>query len=187
MPAWSTFQALTVDVSLFKEIAISYCYANDLLILKEDNSEKVHAPMTLCPYPFPYAAFQDSPCFNLDFNLLSLNLPSHPLYRDLLERVKWVDSFVNDLYACANHESRFEFGVLRSDYLEEETSAALKQVELNTVSVSLFGLSPKVTGFHGLRHKDVRENDALNVISEAFRQANELYKQTYMSAKGLPS
>lgn len=167
------------DISRLKEQAISYCHSNDLLILNENSSEEVHAPITLSPYPFPSLAFQTSLLLQPHFNILSLNLPSHPLYTNLLEKVKLVDSFVRDLYDCINHASRFEFGVLRSDYMLDDDDNSLKQVELNTVSVSLFGLSPKVTEFHKLNHGNVPENNTLNLTCEAFKQTDALYRSTY--------
>lgn len=168
-----------IRMSQLKERATLYCHANDLLILKEDGSEAVHAPMTLSPYPFPSLAFQASLSLQPHFNSLSLGLAPHPLYLNLLEKVKLADSFVKDLYDCINHASKFEFGVLRSDYMLDKCNNSLKQVELNTISVSLFGLSPKVTKFHRLDHANVPENNALDLICGAFRQADKLYKLTY--------
>lgn len=134
--------------------------------------------MTLSPHPFPALAFQKSLLLQPHFNSLSVNLHSHPLYLNLLEKVKLVDSFVRDSHDCINYASRFEFGILRSDYMLDRCNN-LKQVELNTFSVSLFGLSPKVTGFHKLENENVPENNALHLICDAFRQADALYRLTY--------
>lgn len=114
------------------------------------------APVTIFPTPFPGNQFQKS---------LSIQKIYNKLYANVVSEKKWLISILETLSV---HDKDFtgrlwnsysealkkgivqdvSLALTRSDYMYDELSSKIKQVEFNTVSVSFGGLSSKVAKAH---------------------------------------
>jgi len=89
-------------------------------------------------------------------------------------------------------------GIHRSDYMLHDANDGRpivpKQVEINTVAASFFGLSERVTGLHrmllgrlpleGLRAEDCPENHPVSAIAAGIAETVRLYKESVSVAGG---
>ncbi|KAL6570014.1 Glutathione synthetase [Orobanche minor] len=149
----------------------------------------VHAPISLLPMPFPERHFQQAcevaPIFNELVDRVSLD---SKFIQDSLFRTKKVDAFTSkllDIHAKMldmNNKEDIRLGLHRSDYMLDEQTNLLLQIELNTISSSFPGLSCLVSDLHrSLLHQfkqhlaldpdRIPENDSGNQFVEAFHKA----------------
>ncbi|KAG0344186.1 hypothetical protein BG004_004663, partial [Podila humilis] len=118
----------------------------------------INAPISLFPTPFPKRAFQDALQIQPLYNQLVHDISEDDAFlKEIMESLSTVDDFVKrlyDLYLTVKKEGIAQpasLGIHRSDYIihlnpgQDFSEAKIKQVELNTVSVS-FGSLSSLTG-----------------------------------------
>ena len=154
------------------------------------------APLALAPAPFPRAAFEGAIALARPLNALVEAVSNNPEYlaqtlapasahddfaRRLLELHAEVRRRRGDAWLCER-----ALGIHRSDYLLDEPSGRLLQVELNTIASSFGALASRVAGLHralagrfpelGVPDPSaVPDNKALEAIAEALAVAQGSY------------
>ncbi|KDP23557.1 hypothetical protein JCGZ_23390 [Jatropha curcas] len=149
----------------------------------------VHAPFALLPATFPEShwnlACEVAPIFNELVDRVSLD---GKFLQDSLSRTKKVDVFTSrllDIHSKMLEINKFEdirLGLHRSDYMLDEETKSLLQIELNTISASFPGLSCVISELHRslLKHygehlaldsKRIPTNAAANQFAEALARA----------------
>ncbi|KAG6646064.1 hypothetical protein CIPAW_08G167300 [Carya illinoinensis] len=149
----------------------------------------VHAPFALLPMPFPEnqwrQAVELTPIFSELVDRVSLD---GKFLQESLSRTKKADAFTSrllDLHSKMleiNKKEDIRLGLHRSDYMLDEQTKLLLQIELNTISCSFPGLSSRVTELHrnllnhygevlGLDPKRIPGNNAYSYFVEAFAKA----------------
>lgn len=153
----------------------------------------VHAPFALLPMSFPESHWQQAceltPIFNELVDRVSLDWK---FLQEALSRTKKVDSFTYRLLDIhskmqeMNKKEEIRLGLHRSDYMLDEQTKLLLQIELNTISSSFPGLSCLVTELHrsllnhhgkhlGLDSKRIPGNSAVTQFAEALAKAWKEY------------
>ncbi|RDX82165.1 Glutathione synthetase, chloroplastic, partial [Mucuna pruriens] len=162
----------------------------------------VHLPFALLPAPFPESHWKQAcelaPLFNelvdrvsLDGKFLQESL-SRPLSRYNICssqcRTKEADEFTSRLLDIhskmlqINKKEEIRLGLVRSDYMLDEKTKSLLQIEMNTISTSFAAVGCLMTGLHrrllsqygellGLDSKRVPSNNAVNEYAEALAKA----------------
>ncbi|KAI9184910.1 hypothetical protein LWI28_002380 [Acer negundo] len=149
----------------------------------------VHAPFSLLPMSFPENQFnmacEVAPIFNELVDRVSLD---GKFLQDSLSRTKKVDVFTARLLDIhskmleINKKEDIRLGLHRSDYMLDEQTKLLLQIELNTISSSFPGLGSLVTELHrnllihygeqlGLDSKKIPGNTAVKQFAEALAKA----------------
>ncbi|XP_050116343.1 glutathione synthetase, chloroplastic-like [Malus sylvestris] len=149
----------------------------------------VHAPFALFPMPFPEShwkqAYELSPIFNELVDRVSLDAK---FLQDSLSRTKKVDAFTSRLLDIhskmleINKKEDIRLGLHRSDYMLDEETKQLLQIEMNTISSSFPGLGCLVSDLHrsllnhygeylGLDSRRVPNNPAATQFVEALAKA----------------
>ncbi|XP_009335641.2 glutathione synthetase, chloroplastic [Pyrus x bretschneideri] len=149
----------------------------------------VHAPFALFPMPFPEShwkqAYELAPIFNELVDRVSLDAK---FLQDSLSRMKKVDAFTSRLLDIhskmleINKKEDIRLGLHRSDYMLDEETKQLLQIEMNTISASFPGLGCLVSDLHrsllnhygeslGLDSKRVPNNPAATRFVEALAKA----------------
>ncbi|KAK7332946.1 hypothetical protein VNO80_29703 [Phaseolus coccineus] len=149
----------------------------------------VHAPFALLPTPFPQNQWRQAselaPIFNELVDRVSLDAA---FLQHALSRTKEADEFTSRLLDIhskmlkINKKEEIRLGLHRSDYMLDEKTNSLLQIELNTIASSFAGLSNLVTELHryilsrhgkllGLDSKSIGANDAVNQNAEALAKA----------------
>ncbi|KAG5087134.1 hypothetical protein JHK82_054531 [Glycine max] len=149
----------------------------------------VHAPLALLPTPFPEKQWREAnelaPIFNELVDRVSLDAT---FLQESLSRTKKADEFTSRLLDIhskmlqINKKEEIRLGLHRSDYMLDEKTKSLLQIELNTISSSFAGLSNLVTELHryilschgkllGLDSKRIPANNAVNQYAEALAKA----------------
>ncbi|KAL5770841.1 hypothetical protein ACOSP7_014995 [Xanthoceras sorbifolium] len=149
----------------------------------------VHAPFSLLPMSFPENQFnmacEVAPIFNELVDRVSLD---GKFLQDSLSRTKKVDAFTARLLDIhskmleINKKEDIRLGLHRSDYMLDEQTKLLLQIELNTISSSFSGLSGLVTELHrsllihygeqlGLDSRKIPGNTAVSQFAEALAKA----------------
>ncbi|CAI0391996.1 unnamed protein product [Linum tenue] len=149
----------------------------------------VHAPFALLPTVFPEnqwkLACEVAPIFNELVDRVSLD---GKFLQESLSRTKKVDAFTSRLLDIhskmleINKKEEIRLGLHRSDYMLDEKTKLLLQIELNTISTSFPGLGSVVSELHRSLLKNYGEhlgcdvnctpsNDAANRFSEALAKA----------------
>ncbi|MFS8009403.1 putative glutathione synthase [Helianthus anomalus] len=115
----------------------------------------VHAPIALLPNSFPEAQWNQAcelaPIFNELVDRVSLD---GKFLQDTLSRTKKVDAFTSRLLDVhsrmlqSGKKEDIRLGLHRSDYMLDEKTNLLLQIELNTISCSFSGLSCLVSELH---------------------------------------
>ncbi|GAV63215.1 GSH_synthase domain-containing protein/GSH_synth_ATP domain-containing protein [Cephalotus follicularis] len=115
----------------------------------------VHAPFALLPMPFPESHWRQAcdlaPIFNELVDRVSLD---GRFLQDSLSRTKKVDVFTHRLLDIhskmleMNKKEEIRLGLHRSDYMLDEQTKLLLQIELNTISSSFAGLTSLVSELH---------------------------------------
>jgi glutathione synthetase len=138
-----------------------------------------HVPFTLKPCPFPEAEFKRA------YELSSL-------FNELVDKISKDFEFLNSVYTNLHddfHQKLFsiykkvfkskdsiKLGIFRSDYMVD-ISDGLKQIELNTISVSFAALSPLVSELHKYLNPSLNlpENKSFEGIVNGIGKAFDLY------------
>ncbi|RYR02287.1 hypothetical protein Ahy_B06g081108 isoform B [Arachis hypogaea] len=149
----------------------------------------VHAPFALLPNPFPEIHWKQAchlaPLFNELVDRVSLD---GKFLQESLSRTKKVDEFTSRLLDIhskmleINKKEDIRLGLHRSDYMLDEQTNSLLQIELNTISSSFAGLSSLVSQLHrntlshygkllGLDSERVPANNSVNLFVEALAKA----------------
>ncbi|CAL0302278.1 unnamed protein product [Lupinus luteus] len=149
----------------------------------------VHAPISLLPTPFPESHWRQAselaPIFNELVDRVSLD---GKFLQESLSRTKKVDKFTSRLLDIhskmleINKKEDIRLGLHRSDYMLDEQTKSLLQVELNTISSSFAGLGSLVSELHrsilshygksvGLNSENVPANSAASQFAEALAKA----------------
>ncbi|CAI9785533.1 unnamed protein product [Fraxinus pennsylvanica] len=149
----------------------------------------VHAPFSLLPMPFPEShwkqACQIAPIFNELVDRVSLD---GKFLQDSLSRTKKVDAFTYRLLGIhskmldAKKIEEIRLGLHRSDYMLDEQTKLLLQIELNTISSSSFALGCLVSELHrsllhqykqylALNPERIPQNNAFTQFAEALSKA----------------
>ncbi|KAK1410758.1 hypothetical protein QVD17_37297 [Tagetes erecta] len=115
----------------------------------------VHAPIALLPNSFPEVQWNQAcelaPIFNELVDQVSLDAT---FLQDTLSRTKKVDAFTSRLLDIHSRmlqigkKEDIRLGLHRSDYMLDEKTNLLLQIELNTISCSFPGLSCLVSELH---------------------------------------
>ncbi|KAI5424258.1 glutathione synthetase, chloroplastic [Lathyrus oleraceus] len=144
----------------------------------------VHAPFALLPVSLPETKFKQAcdlaPIFNELVDRVSLDAN---FLQESLSRTKKVDEFTSrllDIHSKMLHVNKKEeirLGLHRSDYMLDEQTKSLLQIELNTISSSFAGFGSLVTELHRYilsRHGKLLGLDAENVpVNNAVSQNAE--------------
>jgi glutathione synthase len=149
----------------------------------------VHAPFALLPISFPENQWRQAcdvaPIFNELIDRVSLD---GKFLQDSLSRTKKADVFTSrllDIHSkmlASNKKEEIRMGLHRSDYMLDEQTKLLLQIELNTISSSFAGLSSLVTELHrsllsqyhqwlGLDPERIPKNNALTGFADALAKA----------------
>ncbi|RZB49460.1 Glutathione synthetase, chloroplastic [Glycine soja] len=149
----------------------------------------VHAPVALFPTPFPENHWREAcelaPIFNELVDRVSLDAT---FLHDSLSRTKKADEFtsrlldIHSMMIQINKKEEIRLGLHRSDYMLDEKTKSLLQVELNTIASSFASLSNLVTELHRyilschgklleLDSKRIPANDAVNQYADALAKA----------------
>ncbi|WZZ84755.1 hypothetical protein YC2023_113334 [Brassica napus] len=115
----------------------------------------MHAPIALLPTPFPESywnqACEVAPVFNELVDRISLD---GKFIQDSLSRTKKADVFTSRLLEIhskmleRNKREDIRLGLHRSDYMLDEETKSLLQIEMNTISCSFPGFGRLVTELH---------------------------------------
>ncbi|VVB15268.1 unnamed protein product [Arabis nemorensis] len=115
----------------------------------------MHAPIALLPTPFPEIYWKQAcdvaPIFNELVDRVSLD---GKFIQDSLSRTKKVDIFTSRLLDIhskmleSNKKEDIRLGLHRSDYMLDEETKSLLQIEMNTISSSFSGLGRLVSELH---------------------------------------
>lgn len=195
-----SFDPHTIDQELVQKIAYDALVWSSLhgLVVGDRNSQRsgkvpgvgmVHAPIALLPMSFPEShwkqACEVAPIFNELVDRVSLD---GNFLQESLSRTKKVDAFTSRLLDIhskmleINKKEDIRLGLHRSDYMLDEQTKLLLQIELNTISSSFPGLSCLVSELHRLLLHQFKEhllldpervprNNAVNGFAEALAKA----------------
>lgn len=177
--------------------ALVWCSLRGLLV-GDRNSERsgtvpgvdmVHAPVALVPMSFPEShwnqACEVAPIFN---ELVDRVSQDGDFLQQSLSRTKKVDPFTSRLLEIhskmleMNKIEEIRLGLHRSDYMLDEQTKLLLQIELNTISSSFPGLGCLVSELQRSLHQKYKENigvdpnripanNAVNQFAEALAKA----------------
>ncbi|KAA3473445.1 glutathione synthetase, chloroplastic [Gossypium australe] len=161
----------------------------------------VHAPIALLPTSFPESHWKQAcelaPIFNELIDRVSLD---GKFLQDSLARTKKVDAFTSRLLDIhskileMNKKEEIRLGLHRSDYMLDEKTKLLLQIEFNTISSSFAGLGCLVTDLHrtllsdygedlGLDSKRIPGNTATGQFAEALAKAWTEYNNPRLTFK----
>ncbi|XP_076883778.1 glutathione synthetase, chloroplastic-like [Bidens hawaiensis] len=156
----------------------------------------VHAPIALLPNSFPEGQWNQAcelaPIFNELVDRVSLD---GKFLQDTLSRTKKVDAFTSRLLDIHSRmlqigkKEDIRLGLHRSDYMLDENTNLLLQIELNTISCSFSGLSCLVSDLHrsllshykkplGLDSQRVPINTSASKFAEVLAKAWTEYNNT---------
>ncbi|KAF9924300.1 hypothetical protein FBU30_005695 [Linnemannia zychae] len=154
------------QLSILKDAALDFALSHGLVVRPSSAGNDVatsqggviNAPIALFPTPFPINAFNEAIKIQPLYNQLVHSISQDDAFlKDIMESLSTVDDFVKrlyDLYQTVKKEGIAQpasLGVHRSDYIihlnpgQDFSEASIKQVELNTISVS-FGSLSSLTG-----------------------------------------
>ncbi|KAD7478408.1 hypothetical protein E3N88_01544 [Mikania micrantha] len=190
----------TIDPELLQKLVHDALVWSSLhgLVVGDRNAERsgsvpgvgmVHAPIALLPNSFPEVhwnqACELAPIFNELVDRVSLD---GKFLQDTLSRTKKVDAFTSRLLDIHSRvlqigkKEDIRLGLHRSDYMLDENTNLLLQIELNTISCSFSGLSCLVSELHrsllshyekplGLDSQKVPINMSASKFAEALAKA----------------
>ncbi|KAG2316542.1 hypothetical protein Bca52824_019664 [Brassica carinata] len=149
----------------------------------------MHAPIALLPTPFPESywnqACEVAPIFNELVDRISLD---GKFIQESLSRTKKADVFTSRLLDIhskmlkSNKREDIRLGLHRSDYMLDEETKSLLQIEMNTISCSFPGFGRLVTELHqsllrshgdrlGLDSERVPRNASTSQFADAMAKA----------------
>ncbi|KAF8941257.1 hypothetical protein BGZ58_000542 [Dissophora ornata] len=160
----------------------------------------INAPVSLFPTAFPVNAFNDAVKIQPLFNQLVHDISQDDAFlKEIMESLSTVDDFVKrlyDLYLAVKKEGIAQpasLGVHRSDYIihlnpgQDFSDAKIKQVELNTISVSFGSLSSLTGDLHryllattgyftdNLDISALPNSESISSIASGLASAHQLY------------
>lgn len=174
------FDPHKIDSKLVQEMTYDALVWSSLrgLLVGDRNSQRsgrvpgvglVHAPISLLPLPFPEICWKQAcevaPIFNELIDRVSLD---GKFLQDSLSRTKRVDAFTSrllDIHATILDSNKIEdirLGLHRADYMLDEQTNLLLQIELNTISSSFPGLSCLVSELHRSLLQQFKQHLALD-------------------------
>lgn len=158
------------------------------------------APVTLFPTPFPKDLFEQAKNVQNTFSRLYALVVSHQknwlldLSKDLAVFDKdftgmLYETHIKAVELCGSKlPQTLSLGLFRSDYMFDEQTHSIKQIEFNTVSVSFGGLSSKVGRLHDYLNKsgtydshglyygnEIPVSNSIKELSLGLARANEEY------------
>ncbi|KAG0026008.1 hypothetical protein BGZ81_006699, partial [Podila clonocystis] len=162
------------QLNILKDAALDFALSHGLVVrppptplAKDDphhatlSTGVINAPVSLFPTPFPKQAFHDAIQIQPLFNQLVHDISEDDAFlKEIMESLSHVDDFVKrlyDMYLTVKKEGIAQpasLGIHRSDYIihlnpgQDFSEAAIKQVELNTISVSFGSLSSLTADLH---------------------------------------
>lgn len=112
-------------------------------------------PITLFPTPFPREKYQLAIDVQQEVNLIMHRVAydQNFLMQSLAPIIK-IDDFTNNLYSIyeqvlkSGRAQDKSLGLFRSDYMLDDRTQRLLQIEVNAISVSFAGLTPNLTELH---------------------------------------
>ncbi|KAF9999965.1 hypothetical protein BGZ80_005048 [Entomortierella chlamydospora] len=200
---------LTEDqLQILKDTALDFALSHGLVVRPPANDTNsaatfggvINAPVSIFPTPFPINAFNDAVKIQPLYNQLVHDIAQDDAFlKEIMESLSTVDDFVKrlyDLYITVKQEGIAQpasLGIHRSDYIihlnpgQDFSEAKIKQVELNTISVSFGSLSSLTGDLHKYLHAttgyftDKIDDSALPVsesitsIASGLASAHQLY------------
>ncbi|KAJ6261272.1 hypothetical protein Dda_3941 [Drechslerella dactyloides] len=172
------------------------------------------APVTLFPSPFPRAPFDEARAIQTACNELYARVAhDEPWLGALSRELARIDDFIGKLWDVhtrlkteGGYHHRYSLGLFRSDYMVHRDAragtAALRQVEFNTIASSFGALATKVSEMHRflwrggayptidlLSDVSLPRNPALESLADGLAKAHELYIADVAPERGytLPS
>ncbi|KAF5952251.1 hypothetical protein HYC85_010195 [Camellia sinensis] len=164
----------------------------------------VHAPFALLPMSFPERQWRQAcelaPIFNELVDRVSLDAN---FLQESLSRTKKADAFTSRLLDIhskmleSGKKEEIRLGLHRSDYMLDEQTKLLLQIELNTISSSFPGLSCLVSELHrsilnqykehlGLDSRRIPGNTAVSQFAEALTKAWKEYNNPRLDLIDVP-
>lgn len=162
---------------------------NNEICFNDTENVKIHAPISLNPTPFSSKAFHRATELQPAFNLLVLRtIQNSTLLHSICQQLSKSDQFISKLFQIYQNSlpvPRLFFNVNRSDYMVEGDS--IYQIELNTISASLAGLSTKLSELQAIRFPQdpIPENGASYRIGESFNEAIKLYNTEFKTTSSI--
>ncbi|CAA0829277.1 Glutathione synthetase- chloroplastic [Striga hermonthica] len=196
----SLFDPHSIDPHLLQKIEYDALVWSSLhgLLVGDRASEKsgripgvglIHAPISLLPTPFPEShwkqACEVAPIFNELVDRVSLD---SEFLQESLSRTKKVDAFTArllDIHAKIldmGKKEEIRLGLHRSDYMLDEQTNSLLQIELNTISSSFPGLSCLVSELHRSLLHQYKQHLALDPLQIPQNNAVGLFAETLYRA-----
>ncbi|KAF9939807.1 hypothetical protein BGZ67_008915 [Mortierella alpina] len=203
---------LTDDqLQILKDAALDYALSHGLVVrpppaTKDEHNTTalaggvINAPISLFPTPFPAKAFNDAVRIQPLYNQLVHDISQDDAFlKEIMESLSTVDDFVKrlyDLYLLVQKEGLAQpasLGLHRSDYIihlnqgQAFTEAKIKQVELNTISVSFGSLSSLTGDLHryllattgyftdNMDMSALPPSDSIESIASGLASAHKLY------------
>ena len=169
------------------EEAIDWAYGNGLVIRSEQGS--IHVPISLNPTPFPSNCFHQAKSIQPIYNILVDRVArNHSVMTEIMDELSKYDDFTSKIYDIykgnLDHPQKIWLGIHRSDYMVDYQNSknSIKQVEMNTISVSFSSLASKVSGMHRYLGEKVGEfgenlpvNQSGTAIADGLAHAFKLY------------
>ncbi|KAG0230500.1 hypothetical protein BGW42_000921 [Actinomortierella wolfii] len=141
------------QLAVLKDAALDFALSHGLVVRPPVNAGHagvVNAPIALFPSPFPTKAYHNAVDIQPLYNQLVHDISQDDAFlKEIMESLSTVDDFVKRLYDL--YLVPASLGIHRSDYIihlnpgQDFADAQIKQVELNTISVS-FGSLSSLTG-----------------------------------------
>ncbi|KAG0369503.1 glutathione synthase [Gamsiella multidivaricata] len=197
------------QLQILKDAALDFALSHGLVVRPPSTKDTqdpilaggvINAPVSLFPTPFPINAFNDAVKIQPLFNQLVHDISEDDAFlKEIMESLSTVDDFVKrlyDLYLIVKKEGIAQpasLGVHRSDYIihlnqgQEFSEAKIKQVELNTISVSFGSLSSltgdlhryllAITGYftNKLDVSALPSSESISSIASGLASAHQLY------------
>ncbi|KAG0287561.1 hypothetical protein BGZ96_008524 [Linnemannia gamsii] len=157
------------QLAILKDAALDFALSHGLVVRPPPSADDaatsqggvINAPVALFPTPFPINAFNNAVKIQPLYNQLVHDISQDDAFlKEIMESLSSVDDFVKrlyDLYVEVKKEGIAQpasLGVHRSDYIinlsqgQAFSDAEIKQVELNTISVSFGSLSSLTADLH---------------------------------------
>ncbi|KAF9978062.1 hypothetical protein BGZ73_003802 [Actinomortierella ambigua] len=191
------------QLAFLKDTALDFALSHGLVVRPPANAGHVgvvNAPVALFPTPFPSKAYQNAIDIQPLYNQLVHDISVDDVFlKEIMESLSTVDDFVKrlyDLYLLVKSEGIAQpasLGVHRSDYIihlnpgQDFADAEIKQVELNTISVSFGSLSSLTGDLHRYLHAttgyfsanidpaSLPSSESISSIASGIASAHELY------------
>lgn len=112
-------------------------------------------PITLFPTPFPKAKYEFAISIQQEINLILHKIAhDNQFLMESLKPIIEIDDFTHNLYTIyenvlkTGRAQEKSLGLFRSDYMLDDSTQRLLQIEVNAISVSFAGLTPILTDLH---------------------------------------